>query len=293
MSIQHPKRNLNMLKCGLILTVYYTDKKNIRRYAHLAHGKTLKKLYPKSKYDIQKIYDFCLKKEFNLDDYTYDTVMYPLFLQYFNLDDICRGLVDLLVDEKYIKKLKKTILLLKNALQKEYKKEFLNLKKEIDYNDIDLYILRFYPKKPKNKKNIIDDLKKDINEKYFIALDQNEEYISNKNIEAVSRIPAFSLFGISEKNTEIKDPIFLGALKRKWFNLIEKEKNNLIKNFESMDISFMSEKEKEEFNKEFIVLKEELNKINIKDLDNCKTPKDVIRYWPSILQPEPAYVYGN
>jgi hypothetical protein len=284
---------LNCLKNGLILMLFYVDKKNIRRYRYLIHGKILNVLYPNLKYDSKKVYDLCLDTPFNFRLYEYDSMMYPVIPENISILDVASNQCDLTKNKKHLKRLKITAKDLKNALEVEYKKHFLNLKTVVDYNDIDLYILRFYPKVPKNKKELIKDLKNDINEKYFVAMDQNDLYSKNLNQEAVSMIPAFSLFGISEKNIEVRDEVFLNALKRKWFGLIQKEKNNMLKTLKKMNVSFLGEKEKEEFKKEFFELKKMLDKISIKDLDDCKTPKDVIRYWPITLQPEPAYVYGN
>ena len=74
-----------------------------------------------------------------------------------------------------------------------------------------------------------------------------------------------------QKNENCTDPVFLNALKRKWIELIEDAKKELIDKCNDIDLKKLSEREREEFKKEFNLLKKELKDINIKILESFKT----------------------
>ena len=98
---------------------------------------------------------------------------------------------------------------------------------------------------------------------------------------------------IDDKNIDVSDKDFVNALKRKWFSLIENHKKHIIENFKNADVTFLKTEEKKEYDEEISLFNDELDKITIKDLVEMKTAKDVIKYWPLILQPKPNFVYGD
>jgi hypothetical protein len=170
----------------------------------------------------------------------------------------------------------------------------LNFSPNEYYKSEDAYILRFYPDIiPNNKMNMKQTIKNDLYEKYFISNFQNDDYYLDRSNRAISLIRPFAMFGILQKNENCTDDIFINALKRMWFKLIEKSKNELINSCEEMLDLITKKEDLKEFKKEYKELKKELNNIQIDVLKDFKTPLEIVSYWPNLLQPAPDYVYDD
>jgi hypothetical protein len=282
-----------VLNRGLLIRLFYKNKNNVIIFTDLMRGDFYNKIYPEKNLKHDIIYDVLLEKEFDFSvAKSIEVIEFPFILPFktegrvFDDDHI-------LFDENYKNECKTFIDDFLFFINNEYKK-ILNVKSDEFYEDKDVYTLRFYPKKfPKNKTNVKDTIKKDICEKFFVASFQDENYNLNQSEDGLSLISAFSKFGILQKNENCTDPVFLNALKRKWAELIEDAKKELIDKCNDIDLKKLSEREREEFKKEFNLLKKELKDINIKILESFKTPKEVVSYWPELLQPTPDYVFTD
>lgn len=280
-----------VLNRGLLLRLFYKKQNDIVVFSYIMRGDFYNKIYPEKKANPNIIYDVILGEEFDFKKIKdIQVIEFPFQLPFDNQDkifdephvifnheykDICKEFLD---DVFYF-------------IEYEYKR-ILNIKTNDFYFDRDVFILRLYPTKiPKNKKQMEKIIKKDIYNKFFVASYQDEDYANNESSDALSLIPSFNIFGISKKNENCTDPIFLDALKNKWFELINDAKKDLLLKCEKINSKELTENEKIEFKKEIKELKKELNKINIDILERFKTPKEVVSYWPDILQPIPNYVY--
>jgi hypothetical protein len=281
---------------GILLKVFYTNQNNVKKFTYLMHGKWINFLNLQEKVDDDKIYDICLKKEILIEKLDLSVLEYVHFPKNLTLEDLLdpseafKQLGDefLKNDEEYILKLKEHFLSICLSLQQAYDvylSDFKNLNSE---DSADLYFLRFYPKKIEQTNSLYDELKNDIDEKYFTC-DKQLEY---KDF-SISSIPAFKVLGISDKNINVKSKKFIDALKRRWFYFIQKEKKDILEELYKTDKSFMSEEEIKEYDEELLYFKNELDQIKLEEMDNFKTVKEVISYWPSLLQPKPWFIYEN
>jgi hypothetical protein len=248
------------------------------------------------KLDDDKIYDICLNEEFEINTINSEIIEYILFPPNVMIEDLLDPSEtfkilgnDFLKDNKeYLTNLKKSACDIKIQLQQIHDLYLKDLKDSTDQEVYDTITLRFYPKKLKIIENIYESLIKDINDKFFTP-DSKFDPID----QSVSNILAFKILGISDSNFDVTDEDFINCLKRKWFKLIMEEKKSFFNNLKNVDLSEFSEEEKEEYYQELDALKDYLNEIKITDMENFKTVKEIISYWPSILQPKPFFVYEN
>ena len=289
----------SLLKAGFLIDIHHKDKENdIVKHTYVLDGKWLKKLNIYKNISENDFYDVVLKKKINLDKFNVLMVEYPYCPKGVNVFDVYSDKDFSLDNHKtYIKELKKEILHIKNILKDIRKEHFLNFKKLTKKDAYDFYILRFYPKKIKKDQNVLKEIKKDILQKFFISkVDSNYD---EGNMEyKLSTIEALKMFGVLKRNENTADIEFINCLKRKWYQLIETQKKDILNNIKKTDISFLSQNEKKEFDLEYNEYKKELNQITKNCLDDFKTPKDIVSYWPIALQPQPCFVnnekfYGN
>jgi hypothetical protein len=287
-----------LLRKGIFVQLNYFDSKNIKRFVFLMQGEWLNFLNLQDPVKDECLYDISLNQIFDIDSVNIDTMNYHIFPKLFTYDDILDDSKtdnqSLKCDKDYIDELKVTIHDTKISYKKvieHYLYDIDNIdnltQEEFDNLIYDHYILRYYPKKIKKTKNLYDKIIKDINDKFFIYdIPYNEE-------TPESNISAFKLLGISDKNLNVIDDEFLNALKRKWFKLIDMEKNKFTEDLLKVDLSFLDNDEKEEYTKELKILESEISLISNKEIEKLQTVKDIISYWPSVLEPKPYFVYND
>jgi len=280
-----------LLLKGLLIKLSYVDKKNISRFVYLMQGRWINLLKIEKKLKDDVIYDIHFNKEFHLDKFSLMAVHYILWPDNITMDDIVNPMPNfkklgdyfLEKNEKYLQNLKKTFISLKLELQ-----DMLNFYlKDLNENDQDSGILRFYPEDIGSYKNYYSKLKKDIIDKFF----REDGTVPTANNYKVSDIAALKLLGISDKNFKVTDEKFINALKRKWFKLIQKEIEKTYEHLKDVDLSFLSQDEIVEYKKELELLKKDLTSISIDDMNKFTTVEEIISYWPDSLQPQPYYVY--
>lgn len=298
-----------LLDKGILVKLIYFDlsektqdlgeiDKEPRRFVYLLKGKWLNLLKEFEEVNDDDTINVSLHEPFILDEnIKIDIIEYVNFPDNVMLEDILDPSDtfkqlgdDFLKNHKdYLEKLKNFISDIKEELQNVYIEKLGEYK---DLNDDiirDLLILRLYPEKPLFEKECFINLKNDITKKYFKY--NSRENFSQRIVE--SSILAFKMFGISEKNLNVSDMVFIDALKRRWYSLIEKEKNIMHQNLLKMQDLDLTEEEREEYKEEVEEFKDELDKIIDENMKNLKTAKEVISYWPDILQPKPTFVYED
>lgn len=282
-----------VLNRGLLLRLFYKNENDIIVFSYIMKGDFYNKVYQEKDVNSDIIYDVVLGEEFNFKNIKdIQVIEFPFQLPF---DDQAKIFEEphVIFNDEYKKICKDFLDDVFYFIEYEYKK-ILNIKTDDFYFDHDIFTLRFHPKKIPNSKTQMEKLiKKDVYDKFFVASYQDDNYTDNESDDALSLIPSFNIFGISKKNENCTDYAFLKSLKNKWFELIDDAKNDLILKCESVDLKEFTEDEKIEFKKEIKMLKKELNKINIDILEQFKTTKEIVSYWPDILQPIPDYVYNN
>jgi len=278
-----------LLKKGLLLKIYYTNNKNVKKYVYLLNGNMINLVNPNVKLNKNKIYDICLQKGFSLSKNIPEIIEYICIPKDITIDFLLKCKINYLKNNtEYVKELKEKYFWLKSILEYYYKEQLWEFKNLTDDEIFDLCVLRFYPKKFKKTKNMYQKIKNDIDEKHFICDHQDD--ITDAS---VSTIPAFKLFGISDKNLDVDDVYFVNSLKNRWYTLIQNQKKEIIQKLKDTDVSFLNKNEQKEYNNEINLFQNELDLINFNSLSNLKTAKDVIKYWPDVLQPSPYFLYED
>lgn len=152
------------------------------------------------------------------------------------------------------------------------------------------YIIRFYSQPPVNHSNdeIVNDIKQDAIEKYFIAR-YNKEYVLSglKQIGATNDI-------LDNNNKEILD-----AVKCLWYHEIDKQKQNALIHIDQTlkDLinqnQDLTDEERQEYLSQSNEYKKAIIDIDKSLLNECTTVKSVLNTWPDILYPLPWFAYGN
>lgn len=285
-----------LLKKGMLLKLIYINEHGIKKYSYVMLGEWFNFLNIQEKIDDSIVYDICTNKEFDITKYSIEVIEYVIFPKNVLLEDLLDpsdavktlGFDFLKHNEDYIDDLKKIVLNLKVSLQQIYDIYLGEMKNLTDQDIDDFYFLRFYPNKVKNRVTVLEDLKNDIDEKYFVCDDQ-----TSYTNEFMSTIPALIRLGIFDKNIDLQDEEFINAIKRRWYSFIVKEKDEIYEKLKNIDMSAFTSDEKIEYSEELNLFRRELDLIDIHVLDNLKTVKDVIRYWPDLLQPKPNFVYED
>jgi hypothetical protein len=277
----------------MLLRIVYLDN-NIKKFTYLFSGEWMNKFKIKNiKFDNNKMYDVFFFELFDLEKINFLYIEYPYIPPKFDLNVFLHQNISIIDYEKdYEQSIKNVIKNLINDYEEHKRFFYTDIKnfKNLNKNELqDFLILRFYPKYKNNIENINEEFELDINEKYFTMPFQSEQ----KDYNIPSDIYAFrNMFGISKNNEKTTDPIFLNALKRRWFHVMEEHKKEMFRQLQNTDISFLSQKEKETFHEELKDYEKSID-MKIENLNKFKTPIEVISYWDPHLQPKPCFVYNE
>jgi len=248
------------------------------------------------------IVDVILERKFDIDSIKISLIEYIGAPKDVTLEDLIsptpsfQQLGDdfLLTNETYINNIKSTIIKLKLNF-KEYKSYHIDLYEQLNLEQMkEVYYLRFFPSTvdDKNRDEILTTIKNDVQEKFFLHSEQNENLPNLLTI-----VPSLYVLGIDSNQIDNEDARFINALKFRWFDLIDSERQKIIMDLNvqldklsNIDASDECIKESKRQTLEYISL---LKDINIDCLNNRTTVKDIISYWPSIMQPMPSYIYES
>ena len=151
----------------------------------------------------------------------------------------------------------------------------------------DQIIISTYP----NHQHYIDNIQsftEDILENYF-KINSTVQPINNNDF-ILKR--CCKLLNIPYENRDLTDEFYLSSLRRVWESLILERKEILLENLKKEDfLAPLSEEEKEEYLEEIKIYNQRLSKDHTQNLNELKTIKDIISYWPPEIQPIPDFVY--
>jgi hypothetical protein len=279
-----------LLSKGLCLKVLFTDKENKHNFVYLLNSNLINKLdLHDEKLNENDIIDICLDKKFSFKNKT------PYSIEYIsppdNFDTLKIEDLDLFNDEEYLIKITCEILDIKvlfNNYLSSYKIDFKNINKNLDKDQVILSTFPYH----ENYFNNFKEFKNKIIKKYFSLYvndkNQNDDHLDFKMLNS------FIFLGINIKNKNITDSIFINALRNKWNSIIKEYKIKLYDGLNSKDfLCDISDDEKQEFLEELALFKLELDKDDMEILNEFKTIKEIISYWPTILTPIPFFVYDE
>jgi len=153
----------------------------------------------------------------------------------------------------------------------------------------DEYFIRNYPENTtaKNAKQLLDIIKQDIINKYFII---------GSNTDEIYTLPACTRIGLAFEHFKSNDVALIKCCKRKWFDVIKLETHNLIGrlNYEIKLIKKNKKiKNKDKAVKQLKLYIKMLQGVNRHCLKNCDSIEDILSFWPSLMQPKPIFVYDR
>jgi len=153
-------------------------------------------------------------------------------------------------------------------------------------NDLldDYYYMKFYPEKRDNisREIVYDKIKEDIIKKYFLIKDSD-----NRKIKG-----AFRRLGITNAAEQINDPDYINAFKNIWYSLIEEQKEEQLLQLDTAKQNILKAEgvDKEDFLQQCDILELMIKQIDKTVLLGCNSISEIIKTWPSYLQPEPYYI---
>jgi hypothetical protein len=286
-----------VLNKGILIKLFYYDDSDVKKFCFLYKGEWLNLLNIQELVNDEDIINISINEPFDFEKIRLEMVEYVAFPKGLLLEDIIdpsptfKKLGDdfLKKNQDYLKDIKKEIVQYKLHYKENLEKFLKNIEDTQDKKFEDVLILRFYPKKNFENIKSVDDIKEDIKNKYFIVGEQLD-LIPNNDVVI---IPALTKLGTSSSNFDVTDEVYLNALKRQWFRLITDEKEKLYNKLENIKDFSLSEEELEEYKEELEIFKNEIDSISLSNFDNFKTVKEIISYWPELLQPKPEFVYED
>lgn len=290
-----------VLNKGIVAKVIY-DFKGRKNYVMLAQKKWLDVFGIETDFRDNDIIDAILEKKFELDKIEVLMIQYVEAPKNITLEDIVSptpafaklGDNFLMHNKEYIKNISKALITTKLEFKDNLNYHISNYK-NLNLEELkEIYYLRFFPLTVdnKNKEEILALIEKDVTERFFL---HNE--IGNTVSSIQTTIPALYKIGVSANQVDNTDARFIAALKRAWFLLIVEEREKILIELSSQLKALNNLQEEESvLNESRIQILEYidlLKKINPYCLDSFKTVKEIISYWPLLMQPTPYYLYES
>lgn len=276
----------------LIQLNYVSAKDNQEKYALLMKGCWHNKLIGLKHYENKDIvWDVLRDIPFSLKDKLIKEIVYvswPEKAEYEKIvsDPKNKEKIDFYNDEEFIDKINLTILEHKLALQNYLQKNCLESFDSYNLEELqDRCSLVFYPKPVKINRDSFVDLKESTMERFFT--------FASQETPEINQYPALRMFGVKQTYIDETDEQLLAPFKRQWCRLIEREKQAFLDHVTNIDLTDFTEQEKLEFHEEAGSLKQDLNDNIEESINKAKTLKEVISFWPEILQPIPSYVNNS
>jgi len=288
-----------VLNKGIVAKVIY-DFKGRKNYVMLAQKRWLDVFGIEINLNDSDIVDVVLGKKFDLDKTEVLMIQYVEAPKNITLEDIVSpsptfaklGDDFLKHNKEYIKAISKAILTIRLEFKDNLNYHISNYK-NLDLDELkEVYYLRFFPLTvdDKDREEILTLIEKDVTERFFL---HNEIGDSISSVQTT--IPALYKIGVSASQIENKDTRFIAALKRAWFLLIAEEREKLLFDLSQQLNELNNLKEDEsvvnESRVQILEYIDLLKKINFYCLESLTTVKEIISYWPSLMQPTPYYLY--
>jgi hypothetical protein len=290
-----------VLTKGIVIKLVFPHKgKN--NYVVLAQKKWLDVFGFGTNFADDDIIDIILEKKFDIDNIKISLIEYIGAPKDITLEDLISpspafqklGEDFLLTNESYINNIISAIAKFKLNF-KEYKSYHMDLYKQLNLEQMrEVYYLRFFPNTVdnKNKDEIMITIENDVQEKFFLHSEQNGNLPNLLTI-----VPSLYVLGVDSNHINNEDARFINALKSRWFDLIDSERHKIVidLNVQLDKLSNIDASDEciDESKKQILEYVDLLKGIQKDCLNNFTTVKEVVSYWPNIMQPMPSYVYEN
>ena len=133
-------------------------------------------------------------------------------------------------------------------------------------------------------------IEKNVTERFFL---HNEMGDSISSVQTT--IAALHKVGVSANQIDNTNTRFIAALKHAWFSLIVEEREKLLLDL-TQQLNELNDLKEDEItiNESRIQILEYidlLKQINFNCLEPLTTVREIISFWPSLMQPTPYYLY--
>ena len=284
-----------LLERGVVIKIYYTEESK-QKFITICSTKHAK-LFGVDECEGEAV-DIILGTTVDINKYNLEILEYQLLPPSVYLEDLTKnvglslmyGQDFLLQDSSYVDKIK-TFIKQQRAQYIYYLLEILEPCQSVNKKLLEAsYLIRFYRTAPTeySEADIINDIKQDAIEKYFIAR-YNKEYVlaGLRQIGATNDI-------LYTNNLDV-----LNAVKCLWYYEIDKQKQNALLYIDQTlsDLitqnNDLSEEERQEYLSQSNEYKKAISDVSSNILDSCTNVKEVLNTWPDILYPLPWFAYGN
>lgn len=284
-----------LLERGVVIKFYYTEgsKQKFITICSVKHA---------DKFGVKQCdgdaVDVILDSPVDINKYNLEMLEYQLLPPSVYLEDLTKdiglskiyGHDFLIQDHSYVDRIK-TFIQQQRAQYISYLLEILEPCQAEDKNLLQSsYVIRFHTYPPANysRESIINDIKKDAIEKYFIAR-YNKEYI----------LPGLKQIGATNDILTTDNKEVLDAVKYLWYHEIDKQKQNALIYIDQTlkdlvtNNTDLTEDERQEYLSQGNEYKKAIVDIDKKIFNECTTVRSVLNIWPDILFPLPWFAYGN
>jgi hypothetical protein len=279
------------LEHGFLLQVDYTCMQtNEQKYCFLMKGMWYNKLSVLNKaVNKELIWDVVTDTPFQFSEKTIEQIAYIQWPEKADRDQILEQPTNLTeesfitTDPEYADKTALFILELKLRLQTHLRDNCMEFYHTYNQEELqDRCTMSLYPKQVQINESVFLDLKKTIIEDFFT--------FSKQTTPELIQYQALKMFNLKQSYIDTSDPLLITAFKNQWKRLILKEKKQLLESINSVDLTDFEEEEKVEYMEEAQHLDQELNENMLKELERLSTIREIIKFWPVLLQPIPSFV---
>lgn len=277
---------------GFLLQVNYACMKtNEEKYCYLMKGKWYNKLPVLNKsVDPNLMWDVVLDTQFDFSEKYVEQIAYIRWPEKADRDQILDHPINhteesfVTTDEEYADATALFVLELKLRLLIHLRNNCVEQYNSYDQEELqDRCSLSFYPKQVEINADTFLDLQK-------ITIDEFFTY-SKQTTPEIVQFQALKMFNLKQQYVDSSDPLLVNTFKKQWKRVILKEKKQLLESLNSIDLTDFEEDEKIDYLEEMKYLDEELNENMFKELEGMNTIRDVIKFWPVLLQPIPSFVF--
>lgn len=291
-----------VLNKGIVVKVIFAHKER-KNYVMLAQKRWLDvfDIETEANFANDDIVDVVLNRKIDLDKLEVLMIQYVEAPKNVTLEDIVTPSLSfaklgndfLKSNKEYIKNVSKAILTLRLDFN-ENLNYHLSRCRNLKINELrEIYYLRFFPLTVDHlskEEEVLTLIKNDVVERFFLHNELGDT-ISSVQIT----IPALYKIGVSANQIDNNNIRFIKALKRAWYDLIVEEREKLLIELTTQLEKLNNLKEDkdtiDESRIQIIEYIDLLKEINEDLLESLTTVKEIISFWPPLMQPTPYYLY--
>ena len=286
------QQTLIFLNKGFLLRIDYVEQNSEEKYVYVMKGKWFNRLPVLDSVldDCEKLYDLATNEPFDINKKLIQQIHYIVWPDDLTPNDVFSTQEEtntsLVIQEKDLDEMALKILELKLELQNHLRKNCVESFNAYDIEELqDKCTINHYPLAVEINEQTFAELRKKVISDFFT--------FSKQQVPEEVVYQALAILGLKQQYLESTDERLLNAIKRQWKRLIEKDRLSFLSHVTSIDLQDFTEEEKTEFFAEAETLKAQLDENISNAVDSARSIKEVISFWPKLLQPTPSFVYSE